>query len=134
LVFRQGWDYVSLGRACLLLGDLNEARGLGDRAVEFSPHHPGFAAHAMHLLADVASHPDRFDAETSEACYRQALALAEPRGMRPLIAHCHLGLGKLYLRTGKRDEAQEHLATATTMYREMDMRFWLEQAEADRDS
>jgi hypothetical protein len=21
--------------------------------------------------------------------------LAEPRGMRPLVAHCHLGLGKL---------------------------------------
>ena len=50
--------------------------------------------------------------------------------MRPLVAHCHLGLGKLYRRTGKREEAQEHLTTATTMYREMDMRFYLEQAEA----
>ena len=58
------------------------------------------------------------------------LALAEPRGMRPLIAHCHLGLGKLYRRTGQREQAQEHLTTATTMYREMDMRFWLEKAEA----
>jgi len=51
--------------------------------------------------------------------------------MRPLVAHCHLGLGKLYRRTGKREQAQEHLNTATTMYREMDMRFWLEQAEAE---
>ena len=51
--------------------------------------------------------------------------------MRPLVAHCHLGLGKLYRRTGKREQAQEHLTTATTMYREMDMRFWLEQAEAE---
>jgi hypothetical protein len=59
------------------------------------------------------------------------LALAEPHGMRPLIAHCYLGLGKLYQRTGKREQAQEHLATATTMYREMDMRFYLEQAEAE---
>jgi len=41
-------------------------------------------------------------------------------GMRPLVAHCHLGLGKLYRRKGKRDQAQEHLTTATTMYREMD--------------
>jgi hypothetical protein len=47
------------------------------------------------------------------------------------MAHCHLGLGKLYRRTGKREQAQEHLATATMMYREMDMRFWLEQAEAE---
>jgi hypothetical protein len=28
-------------------------------------------------------------------------------------------------------EAQEHLITATTMYREMEMRFWPEQAEAE---
>jgi hypothetical protein len=51
--------------------------------------------------------------------------------LRPLIAHCHFGLGKLYRRTGKRQEAQEHLTTATTMYREMGMRFWLEQAERE---
>jgi hypothetical protein len=51
--------------------------------------------------------------------------------MRPLVAHCHLGLGKLYRRTDKREQAQERLTTATTMYREMDMGFWLEQAEAE---
>ena len=47
------------------------------------------------------------------------------------IAHCHLGLGKLYRRTGKREQAQEHLATATTMYREMGVTYWLEQAERE---
>ena len=54
--------------------------------------------------------------------------------MRPLVAHCHLGLGKLYRRTGQREQAREHLTTATTMYREMDMRFWLEQAESATNS
>jgi hypothetical protein len=48
-----------------------------------------------------------------------------------LVAHCHLGLGKLYRRMGKEDQAREHLTTATTMYREMGMRFWLEKAEAE---
>ena len=124
------WSYESLGRASLLLGRLDEAQRLGDRAVESSPHHSGFAAHALHLLGDIATHPARFDAETGEAYYRQALGIADLRGMRPLIAHCHLGLGKLYHRIRKRELAQEHLTTATTMYRAMDMRFWLEQAEA----
>ena len=128
----RGWAYHSLGRAALRLGRLDEARRLGDRAVESSPGHHGFAAHARHLLGDIATHPDRFDAESGEAHYREALALAEPRGMRPLVAHCHLGLGKLYRRTGDRAKAQEHLTTATTMYREMDMSFWLEKAEAAR--
>jgi tetratricopeptide (TPR) repeat protein len=123
-------DYHSLGRTALLLGRLDEARSLGDRALKYSPSHPGYAAQALHLLGDIATHPDRFDADRGEAHYRQALALAEPRGMRPLIAHCHLGLGKLYRRTGNHQQAREHLSTAMTMYREMDMRFWLEQAEA----
>ena len=87
--------------------------------------------HALHLLGDIATHTDRFDAETGEAHYRQALALAEPRGMRPLIAHCHLGLGKLCRRVGKSEQAREHLRIATSMYREMDMRFYLAQTEAD---
>jgi tetratricopeptide (TPR) repeat protein len=131
VVFLRDWNYHALGRAGLLLGRLDEAWRLGDRAVEALPSQPGPAAHALHLLGDVATHPDRFDAERGEAHYRQALALAAPRGMRPLVAHCHLGLGKLDRRTGKRERAQEHLRTATTMYRDMDMRFWLEQSEAE---
>jgi len=123
--------YHALGRACLLLGRLDEARRLGDRAVKILAGHHGFMAHAQHLLGDIASHPDRFDAESGEAHYGQALALAEPRGMRPLVAHCHLGLGKLSHRLGKREQAREHLTTATTMYRGMDMRYWLEQAETE---
>jgi hypothetical protein len=51
--------------------------------------------------------------------------------MRPLVAHCHLGLGKLYRRTGKRERAREHLTTSMTMYREMDMTYWLEQIEKE---
>ena len=58
-------------------------------------------------------------------------ASADGAGLRPLVAHCHLGLGKLYQRTGKREQAQEHLTTATTMHREMGMTYWLEQAETE---
>jgi hypothetical protein len=53
-------------------------------------------------------------------------------GLHSLVAHCHLGLSKLYRRTGQREQAQEHLTTATTMYREMDMTYWLDQAETER--
>jgi hypothetical protein len=63
--------------------------------------------------------------------YGHALALADELGMRPLVAHCHLGLGKLYRRTGDRAKAEEHLSTTRSMYREMDMGFWLEKADAE---
>jgi class 3 adenylate cyclase/tetratricopeptide (TPR) repeat protein len=128
IVSYRGWAYGAEGRACLLLGRLDEARRLGDRAVESSRHQPGFTAHALRLLGDIATHPDRFDAESGTAHYRQALALARQHGMRPLVAHCHLGLGKLYQRTDKTEHARENLTIAAEMYREMDMGFWFEQA------
>ncbi len=125
------WAYSSLGRACLLLGRLGEARRLADRAVEYAATQRGFAAHALHLLGDITTASDRFNVGSGEAHYREALELAEPRGMRPLVAHCHLGLGKLYRRTGKREQAHEHFSTATAMYREMGMTYWMEQVEAE---
>ncbi len=46
------------------------------------------------------------------------------------MAHCHLGLGRLYGQTGRREAARTALATAIDLYRTMDMTFWLPQAEA----
>ena len=68
---------------------------------------------------------------TARDLFQEALGLSPELGMRPLVAHCHAGLAKLYRRTGNRQEADEHLMAATTMYREMDMRFYLEQAGAE---
>jgi tetratricopeptide (TPR) repeat protein len=130
-VATRGWTCRSLGRAFLLLGRLDEARRWCDHAVEFSMVQAGFMAYALHLLGDIAIHPEQFDAERGEAHFREALALAEPRGMRPLVAHCRLGLGELHARSGNQQEAREYLTTAAAAYREMDMRFWLGQAEAD---
>ena len=124
-------SYYCLGFACLLLGKLDESQHLTRRAVELLSPRLGWRAYALGLLGDIATHPDRFDAGRGEAHYRQALALAEPRGMRPLVAHCQLGLGKVYRRTGKPQQAHEHFTTATTMYRDMAMTYWLEQAEAE---
>ncbi len=50
--------------------------------------------------------------------------------MRPLQAHCHRGLGTLYAKTGRREQARAELSTAIELYRAMDMTFWLPQAEA----
>jgi len=111
--------YVALGRVALLLGRLDEATNFGERALNHTP------AGALILLGDIAAQPDQFDPHSAEVHYRRALLSAELRGMRPNLAHCHLGLGRLYLRTRKSGQAREHLTTATTMYREMGMTYWL---------
>jgi hypothetical protein len=80
-------------------------------------------------LGEICSRQASCDINEATQHYLDALAVATECGMRPLVAHCHLGVGKLYGRTGKREEAREHLATAANMYREMDMRFWLAVAE-----
>ena len=65
------------------------------------------------------------------AAWDEALRCLEHLPQEGLVAHCHLGLGKLYGRTGKRELAQEHLTSATTMYREMGMTYWVEQAGSE---
>jgi class 3 adenylate cyclase/tetratricopeptide (TPR) repeat protein len=122
-----------LADACLVTGDLYEARASAERALELTraQGQRGDEAEAHHLLGAISSRPEALDLGAADGHLQAALAQASVLGMRPLVAHCHLGLGKLYRRTGKREQAQEHLATATTMYREMDMRFWLEQAETE---
>ena len=81
----------------------------------------GTEAWAWRLLGEIAAETDPPGVQEAETAYQEALTRASDLGMRPLVAHCHLGLGKLYRRTGDRAKAQEHLTTAATMYREMGM-------------
>jgi len=89
----------------------------------------GHEAYTLRLLGDIARHRDPPDSELAEAHYRQALALADELGMRPLQAHCHLGLGTLYAATGQREQARTELSTAIEMYQSMEMTFWLPETE-----
>jgi tetratricopeptide (TPR) repeat protein len=120
-----------LSEALLLSGRLDEAHAVAEQVLARTRElkHHIFEPWALRLLGEIAAHRDPPDVAAADAAYRQALALAESFGMRPVAAHCHLGLGTLYRRAGRTQEAQEHLATATTMYREMGMTFWLEQTE-----
>jgi tetratricopeptide (TPR) repeat protein len=122
----------ALGEAHLHAGRLEEAHTLASRALEYfrTHQHRGRKAYALHLLGDIAAHRDPPEAEEAAAHYHQALTLTEELGMRPLVAHCHLGLGTLYAKTGQREQAHVELAAAIDLYRAMDMAFWLPQAEA----
>jgi len=122
-----------LSEAYRLANRLNDAIRLATHALDSARDYKarGQEAWALWNLGEIASHRDPPNADQAENHYGQALLLAEELGMRPLLAHCHLGLGRLYRRTGEDPKAQEHLTTAATMFREMDMRFWLEKAEAE---
>jgi class 3 adenylate cyclase/tetratricopeptide (TPR) repeat protein len=124
---------LRLGETYLLAHRIDDARACAERALSLSrtAGERSSEARALRLLGEIEACGDSPDADQSERHLREALARGEELSLRPLVAHCHLGLGKLYRRTGKRQKAQEHLTTATTMYREMGMRFWLEQAEAE---
>jgi tetratricopeptide (TPR) repeat protein len=126
----QSWAISSLGDAYLLAGRSDEAEACAGNALRLARdrRERGHEAYALHLIAEIAARRTSPDTETVEDSYRDAMALAQELCMRPLVAHCHLGLGKLYRRTDKREQAQEHLTTATAMYREMGMTYWLEKA------
>jgi tetratricopeptide (TPR) repeat protein len=120
-----------LGEAYLLADRVEDARGCAGRSETLARTRGerGYEVYAWRLLGEVATLAVPPRVAEAEVWYGQALASAEDLGMRPLAAHCHFGLGTLYQRTGQQQEAQRHLTTATAMYREMRMAFWLEQAE-----
>jgi tetratricopeptide (TPR) repeat protein len=120
-----------LGEAYRLADQVENARACADRAVMLARARGerGNEAWALRLLGDIASHHGRLDVATAGAHYGAAMNLASELEMRPLLAHCHFGLGRLYRRMGKPEQAQEHLTTATAMYGEMGVTYWLEKLE-----
>ncbi len=121
-----------LGEAHLAAGDPERARRHAQVSLEMAraQYQRGTESWAWRLLAEIASANDPPDIQEAETAYREALTRASDLGMRPLVAHCHLGLGKLYRHHGDGAQSRQHLATAMAMYGEMDMRFYLAQAEA----
>jgi len=124
-------DLVHLGTTHLIAGNFDEATHFAEDAIEAFRRKltRGGEAHAAHLLAQIAAWRDPPDVEAAEFRYLQALALSAELGMRPLEAHCRFGLGELHAAAGRHEKAQDHLAAATALYREMDMAFWLEKVE-----
>jgi predicted ATPase/class 3 adenylate cyclase len=123
---------LALGEALVLAGRLGEAQAFAERALTLAQERRerGHEAYALRLLGDIATHRDPPEVEEADASYHQALVLAEELGMRPLQAHCHLGLGTVYAKTGQREQAHAELSIAIELHKAMDMTFWLPQAEA----
>src|SRR5262245_25829784 len=121
-----------LSAVCLLEGRVDEARQHVHQALALARQYGerGYEAYALCQLGAVHAQANLPEVAQSEARYREALTLAEALGMRPLQAHCHLGLGTLYTRSGQREQARAALSTAIDLYRTMEMTFWLPQAEA----
>ena len=121
-----------LGEAYLLEGRFDDALRYGNEALALARRHEerGHEAWSVYLLGAIASSRDPCDVERAEGYYREAMALADELGMRPLAAHCHLHLGTLLRRVRRADEARRHLTTAATTYRELKMRGWLERLDA----
>ena len=119
-----------LGEAHLLAGRWDDAVAVARRALDLAHRQKerGNEAWVLRLFGDIAARADPPDLESAAGHYYRALARAKELEMRPLAAHCHFGLGKLFSGTDDHAKAQEHLATAARMYREMEMGAWLEKA------
>jgi tetratricopeptide (TPR) repeat protein len=130
---RNSWTRVQLAHGYLLVGKLEEATSVASRVLESSltQGYRGYTALSLYVLAESNFHKILPDMGKAEDHYDRAMALANELRMRPLVAHCHVGLGKLYRRIGDPQQAKMHLANGVAMMREMEMGLWLEKAEAE---
>jgi len=129
------WNHASqltrLSEVCRLAGRYDEAWQYARQALDLARQQQarGIEARALYQLGAVRTHANPPAVAQVEAHYQQAIALAEELGMRPLLAHCHRGLGMLYAATGQREQARTALSTAMEMSRSMEMTFWLPETE-----
>jgi tetratricopeptide (TPR) repeat protein len=121
-----------LGETHLLAGRSEEAHQLAEHALARArdAKQQAYEAYALRLYGEIAAQRTPLEVEPAAAAYQQAIALAEDLGMHPLQAHCHLGLGSLYAKTGRPEPAHTELSTAIALYRAMEITFWLPQAKA----
>jgi tetratricopeptide (TPR) repeat protein len=122
-----------LSEAYLQAGRIDDAETAAHRGIEGARERGEKGDEAWNLLAFAAvlGHADSPDVDGPAAHYRAAMIRGEELSMRPLVARCHLGLGRLYRRSARLAEAREHLAIAAAMLRDMGMRHWLVQAETE---
>ncbi len=130
-IFETSTARNAVGTVYLMAGRIDEALAITLRTAKLAANRGcrGIQARTLHLLGDVSLCRDLQQADLAEDYYRQALTLADELGMRPLVAHCQRGLGRLYERKGELRTAEEHVAIATEMYEAMDMGFWLEEVK-----
>jgi class 3 adenylate cyclase/tetratricopeptide (TPR) repeat protein len=123
-----------LAEAYQIAGRAEEAAERARSALDLARKHKERAneALALRVLADIMARGSWSDADAALQQYEASLALAVQIGMRPLIAHLHAGFGRLYMRTGNREQAAEQRALAASMYRELGMNGWLERLEQAR--
>jgi hypothetical protein len=114
------------------MSNVEEAVPLATRALDVAHRQGqrGYEAAALYILGEISQVAAPTDLASAEKNYHRAINLAEELRMRPLLAHCQAGLGKLYRRSGNHEKGSTHLTNAVTMMREMEMGVWLERAEA----
>ena len=60
----------------------------------------GHEAYTLRLLGEITGDPDWNGNGNAEEYFTEGLNLGDSLGMQPLVAHCHLGLGRLYQHQG----------------------------------
>jgi tetratricopeptide (TPR) repeat protein len=124
---------IALGEGYRLADRVGDAAGVAEQGLRLARDHGerAYEARALRLLADLALRSDPPASERAVEQATRALALAEELELRPLAAHCHLTLGQIGAHEGKAESAKRHLGSAAALFREMNMRLWLSEAETD---
>ena len=116
----------------LRLGRLDEAEIFVQRGLELAAEtkDKGSRAWVVAIMGEIAAQRQSMNPTEAAVGYEEALRLAQELKMRPLEAHCHLGLGTLHTRAGNSTSAHSELDAAAKLYQTMSMSSWLSVTEA----
>jgi class 3 adenylate cyclase/tetratricopeptide (TPR) repeat protein len=113
--------YSALAQAHLAVGDIAAARTAIGRAEKLAED-TGELAHlasALSVRGTIEAADPASSADAASACFRRAIEIARPRGMRPLIAHSLAGLTRSCAMAGDAAAAARHEAEARRLFDEL---------------
>jgi len=133
-IFDTSTATIASGTVYLLAGRIDEAAEMAKRAAELAVKRGfrGSEARASLLLGEICARRNPPNVSQAGDHYHRALALADELGMRPLVAHSHLVLGRIYRDLGSDENAENHLTRAAELFLAMDMDPRLIRAEPER--
>lgn len=116
-----------LGEAQANAGRLQEARDNAQRALELARSYgqKGHEGWALRLLGDISCNTNSGNG-LAAGFYKEAMAIADDMGLRPLLAHCHFGNYRTAAMEGLGSD--HHLRFAIEIYTELNMDQWVRMA------
>ncbi len=124
------WAYGAMAEICCLVGKFDDAKSFGRKGLDYVNSQDLFGeSMAFRALAMAAAEEEYPDWSEVDRLMSEAIEKADSNGKRPDLSVTRFRYAEILQKKGDLGGAHTELGQAIELFREMEMSWWLEQAE-----